>query len=312
VSVELPLRCPTCGDTSLADDEFCESCGAALAGPRDAERHHLEVGAGRAAGVTDRGLVHERNEDAFFVETIDRAVIAVVCDGVSTSAAPQVAAQVAAQVAGRELSDALHTARRPDASRRAGEARAALTRAITAAGKAVLEVPWLPSPGRDAPSCTVVAAMWEGTDIVVGWVGDSRAYWVDASGAQLLTVDHSWAEMQVQAGLMSPQAAVADGRAHAITRWLGADAPDEALPIASFRPVRRGWLVLCSDGLWNHLATVEELASLVAAQPADISPLALARALTRAALARGGRDNVTVLVVDIVPTEPRRAEDSGR
>ena len=108
VSLDVLLRCSRCGHSGLADDEFCEACGAAVSGPRDVLRHHLEVDQGTAAGVSDRGLVHRRNDDALFVDVAGpSAAVAVVCDGVSTAAAPQVAAQVAAEAAGGGLSEAV-------------------------------------------------------------------------------------------------------------------------------------------------------------------------------------------------------------
>ena len=64
----------------------------------------------------------------------------------------------------------------------------------------VVTIPWMDDGGRNAPSCTVVLAVWDGTDVTVGWLGDSRAYWVDEDGCRQLTVDHSWAEDQVSAG----------------------------------------------------------------------------------------------------------------
>ena len=107
MSTDLVLRCPSCGSDALADDEFCESCGLALGVLRDGRRNHFEVELESAAGVSDRGLVHRRNEDALFIESVGRATVAVVCDGVSTSIAPQVAAQAGANTAGRVISAAL-------------------------------------------------------------------------------------------------------------------------------------------------------------------------------------------------------------
>ena len=83
---DLVLRCPTCAAPALADDEFCESCGAALGDQRDRARHHFELDAVTVAGVSDRGLVHHRNEDALYVEAAADGAVAVVCDGVSASA----------------------------------------------------------------------------------------------------------------------------------------------------------------------------------------------------------------------------------
>jgi serine/threonine protein phosphatase PrpC len=62
-----------------------------------------------------------------------------------------------------------------------------------------------------------------------------------------------------------------------------------------------GRLILCSDGLWNYVPDADELALLVGAVTADGSPVGVARALTAVALDKGGRDNITVAVVDVVP-----------
>jgi serine/threonine protein phosphatase PrpC len=59
--------------------------------------------------------------------------------------------------------------------------------------------------------------------------------------------------------------------------------------------------VLCSDGLWNYAPTIDRVAALVRAHPPSTPPIDVARALTRVALAAGGRDNITVVVADVVP-----------
>ena len=314
---DLVLTCPNCEAPALADDEFCESCGAPLGERRDGGRHHFEVDAASVAGVSDRGLVHRRNEDALFVETAGRGAVAVVCDGVSSSAAPQVAAQVAAELIGRMLTTSL--ARGPSNGRTTGapSATSALAESLAAAGSAVVEVPWMLAADRDGPSCTVVAARWDGSTVVVGWAGDSRAYWVDHDGVERLTTDHSWAQHQITSGLMSLDEAEADARAHAITRWLGPEAPAEPA-IATFVPETVGRLVLCTDGLWNHLVDDDELGALVGAETGE-PPITLARRLVRAAIGRGGHDNVTVAVIDIDPsvgdddgTEPQANRSEGR
>jgi PPM family protein phosphatase len=141
-------------------------------------------------------------------------------------------------------------------------------------------------------------------ELVVGWVGDSRAYWLGPSSAALLTVDDSWANEQVAGGRLTEAEARIDQRAHAITRWLGADAPHEPPNIAIHRAREGGRLVLCTDGLWNYASSADELAGLVAQLPKASAPVAVARALTEFALAKGGRDNVTVVVIDVRP--PRK------
>ena len=184
-----------CGASVLADDDFCERCGAALV---EAARDHVEAEAGACATVSDRGLVHARNEDAVHVAAGDGHLVAVVCDGVSTCAAPDVASAVAAT----SCADAL-------------AAGATVRDAVAAAGAAVQAISW---SGRhpDGPSTTIVAARTDAAGLHVAWVGDSRAYWVDDEGTTRLTTDHSLAEERRATAL--PASGIAADE-HMITRW---------------------------------------------------------------------------------------------
>jgi serine/threonine protein phosphatase PrpC len=304
MNTRLALECPHCGAEIFADDEFCERCGASLA-ERRRQWDHVEVERGAAAGVSDRGLVHSRNEDALFVEASAQGAVAVVCDGVSTANSPDRAAQVAAAAAGELLATALLRPRSaPSSPRAVGRPNQCLREALDAANHAVRAVPWLPIRGGGAPACTIVGALWDGVSVSVGWAGDSRAYWIGADAAMCLTSDHSWAHEQVEAGRLTADEAEADGRAHAITRWLGDDAPDGGGDTRTFEPPGPGRIVLCSDGLWNIVPAADELAELVASTTGASQqprPLDLARTLTAVALRRGARDNVTVAVIDVVP-----------
>ena len=301
------LACPHCGERTLPDDEFCEGCGASLA-QRRRRWDHVELDHGDAAGVSDRGLVHSRNEDAIFVEASGRGAVAVVCDGVSTASAPDRAAQVAVAAAGATLREAL--VQRDGAGRQTfvdGRSTRMIREAIGAADAAVRSVPWLPDGGGGAPACTIVAALWDRTSLTIGWTGDSRAYWLDADAPACLTVDHSWSQEQISAGRLTAEEADADSRAHAITRWLGEDAPSEVADALTYRPRGPGRLVICSDGLWNHAPSAEALLALVSEVSSDAPAIDVARALTRAAIVRGAHDNVTVGVIDVVPDTTERS-----
>lgn len=296
MKTDLVLRCPACEHDALADDEFCESCGLALGVLRDGHRNHFEIETERAAGVSDRGLVHRRNEDALFLESIGTATVAIVCDGVSTSIAPQVAAETAAVTAGAAIVAALRE------SSASWSPERVLIDALAAANSAVIDIPWMPQTGSEGPSCTIVAVVWDGSAVSVAWTGDSRAYWVSGTEARQVTTDHSWVQEQIEAGGADPQVVLADPRAHAITRWLGPDAPESPPPTASFEPDDAGRLVVCSDGLWNHLESTDELGVIVADAGHDAMPIEIARTLTDIAVARGGHDNVTVAVIEIAPS----------
>jgi serine/threonine protein phosphatase PrpC len=313
--------CPACHAPLLEGDHFCERCGARLeneprtggcqacgaaaaaidgdglctvCGVRAPREGRIELDLTIAAAVSDRGLVHWRNEDSFFIEVIGGGTVAVViCDGVSSASAANVAARSAASTAGAVLREAMADP--------AQDPSAATVEAIQVARGAVAQVPWTSRTRRADPSCTFISALCRDGEIVIGWVGDSRAYWVDSEGARQLTVDDSLAEEGVAEGVLTPEQAARSPLLHSITNWVGPDSPERPPRLADLRPERRGRLVLCTDGLWNYAATAPELGELIAAQPAGASPAAVARALTDTALARGGRDNITVAVVDIDP-----------
>jgi serine/threonine protein phosphatase PrpC len=239
------------------------------------------------AGVTDRGHVHERNEDAMALgRWTDGTVAAVVCDGVSTSLEPQQASRIAADM----VLDVLLTSTAPAPERVDAAIRAAAAELATL-GRA---------GDPHAPSCTLVCALARPDEITIGWIGDSRAYWLAppdaAEPARSVTADHSWAAQMVAAGVLDEAAAMRDPRAHAITRWLGAGGTAEA-EVATLHPTGDGALLLCSDGLWNYLPAAADLAAVALPELADGGPIAAAEALTALALDAGGRDNITVVVI---------------
>jgi len=283
------VDCGAAGD-NIDRDDYCAMCGAKQPDARD----HLELDDGAVAAVTDKGLRHRRNEDACSIAALSTGAVLVVCDGVSTTDHPdrasEAAAEIARQVLERAVSQTLATEPGTDLKK-------AMQDAVDAAQQAVLAVEPIPG-GQGNPSTTIVAAMvldqGDGKlDVLVGWLGDSRGYWIDRSGATQLTVDHSWANEQIDAGLMPEAEAQADTRAHTITRWLGRDATDVEVSVVRQEVPAEGMLLLCSDGLWNYAADPESLFDLVNGMH-HLSPLELARQLTAFAVDSGGHDNITV------------------
>ncbi|WP_435897265.1 protein phosphatase 2C domain-containing protein [Streptomyces tsukubensis] len=293
--------CVACRAGRVDTDGYCENCGHAQ--PR--ERDHMEQELDAVAAVSDRGLRHHRNEDAFAVSAAalpdgSPAVVAIVCDGVSSATRPDEASQAAARAACAVLVESLPRGTHPQqAMRDAIVAAAAAVNALAAPGGGGDALGQDAHPQQNAPACTIVGAVSAGGLLIVGWVGDSRVYWVpdDRSGpAARLTEDDSWAAQMVAAGLMNEAEAYADERAHAITGWLGADAYELDPHTAAFKPDRPGVVVVCTDGLWNYAESPDEMARAV---PSDAArwPLRSARALVGHALDGGGHDNVTVAVL---------------
>ncbi len=268
---------------------------------------HREIDWGVAAVVSDRGHRHHRNEDAGDVVVDGDRVAVVVCDGVSSTANPDQASTAAAEAAVAVLAEFLTSAPAADGEPDPDEtATAALRQAVSAARRAVEEVP-VDEPGGypGRPSTTMVLALVAPGSVVTASVGDSRGYWLPDRGvSRRLTVDDSWAEAAIAAGVPEP-AAYAAPQAHVITNWIGGDASDDDPTVTAVDLDAPGLLVLCSDGLWNYLPASEDLAAAVAdgdESRAGVSrPLAVARHLVQVALDAGGSDNVTVAVVTAGP-----------
>ncbi|MEY9845271.1 PP2C family serine/threonine-protein phosphatase [Streptacidiphilus sp. MAP5-3] len=288
--------CVGCGAQRIDNDGYCELCGRAQPRPRD----HQERALASVCGVSDRGHRHHRNEDAFAVAATSRpgggsAVVAVVCDGVSSATRPDEASQAAADCASESLLEQLESGAAPET---------AMHTAILAAAERVdrLAEEFEREPSRNSPACTIVSAIATDGQVTLGWVGDSRGYWFpdDRSRSVRLTVDDSWATRMVSAGLMSEAEAFADPRAHAITGWLGADAVEVEPHTLSFAPDAPGVVLICTDGLWNYSEAAPDLAKIVPPD-ARTRPLEAAQTLVRYACDRGGHDNVTVAVLPLQP-----------
>ncbi|MER0245900.1 PP2C family serine/threonine-protein phosphatase, partial [Streptomyces sp. HSW2009] len=301
-----PRRCGECRAGAIDDDGYCENCGHAQ--PR--ERDHMEEELAFVAAASDRGLRHRRNEDSFTLSEAELpdgspAVVAVVCDGVSSATRPDDAAAAAARVAGERLLTALPQGTHPQQAMH--EAIIAAADAVSALALEARPAQRDPHRHENAPACTIVSAVVASGILTVGWIGDSRAYWVPddrATPAARLTEDDSWAAQMVAAGLLSEEEAYADERAHAITGWLGADAYEIEPHTAAFKPDRPGVVVVCTDGLWNYAESAPEMAAAVPAH-ARARPMESARSLVGFALEGGGHDNVTVAVVPFPITTGR-------
>jgi PPM family protein phosphatase len=283
--------CADCGNDAHVD-EYCTVCGHRRADP---DRDQAEVGG--IVLITDRGLEHARNEDAAAAGIVaansESASIAVaVCDGVSTSGDAHIAAVAASKAGVDGMLAALAASR---------NARSAVLAGLSDAAKAAAAAP---TNSSSSPSCTytagVVVPISAGTvQITVGNVGDSRAYWLPEppTPAQQLTVDDSVAQELITAGAAADSEAVQRG-AHTLTRWLGADSdakPWSESSVRTITPASRGWLLMCSDGLWNYLPDAADIAQLCT----GLDTAAAARALVEYALDAGGQDNITVAIVPI-------------
>lgn len=291
------MQCNNCDAVLPEEDIFCEECGLRLE-PEPAPvrpegaREELILSA-ECAAVTDVGCKRTRNEDHFAIRHADEGWAVVVCDGVSTSEDSQRASAVASEQAAERLS--LYTGSKSEEIMR---------EAIAEAGRSVAQLPKLAAEAEDPASTTLVAAFVQDRHVTIGWLGDSRAYWIGKEGgARQLTADHSWINEVVASGKMTAEEASRSPTAHAITKWIGADSGEMTPGVVEFYVEEAGTLLLCSDGLWNYAPE----AVLIRDQlKQDADAITAARGLVDFALAAGGHDNVTVAILRFEESDGER------
>ena len=292
--------CLECGG-EVDSDGYCQTCGTKAPSARD----RFEAGpADWVGGVCDRGVVHSRNEDAMALwaspaSASTRDAVLVVCDGVTSSQDSDVASLAAAERARDILASSQPTGLGTTDSHDAA-LEAALIGAAAQANEAVIA--HTAADSANAASCTFAAAVVHGARIHWATLGDSRVYFLGEGAKVQLSTDHSVAEELIRAG-SSRHDAESGPQAHAITRWLGRDADDIVPTVGVFAATTDGWLVVCSDGLWNYASEPAALAAvLLEAADQGGSPTEIAARLVKWANAQGGKDNVTVALAHVVAT----------
>ena len=260
-------------------------------------------------GLTHPGLVRRTNADHFLVaslhrtlhvhatslgggigpqETESRGFLLLVADGVGGLAgAAEGSARAVATVAqhllhATELCSQMAVANENDAIRN-------LREAVTDAHRALLAATDEGVP--TASTLTMFASFWPRAFVV--HVGDSRAYRYRDGALDRLTTDQTFAQMMVESGALTPAGAEASHLKHVLWSALGSQ---EVVPEVHITDVtRRGIVLLCTDGLTSHVNDNEIKAHLASCTSAE----GTCRALVDLALARGGKDNVTVVIARV-------------
>jgi len=239
----------------------------------------------RAAGATHVGRVRRDNEDAFRLNA-ERGVF-LVADGMGGHAAGEIASALAAD---RVLEALENRAEREDDEGLEGEIRTAFLDAHRALRECCDYAPHTAGMGTTLTSVLLRSdgRAW------VGHIGDSRLYLLRGNELRQISRDHTWVQQELDAERILPAEADSHPLSHILTRVLTADEPAE--PDVTTHSVGAGdSLLLCSDGLHNMLDGQSILDILIAShEPADVVDR-----LIVAANRRGGRDNITAVVVRI-------------
>ncbi|WP_299586407.1 protein phosphatase 2C domain-containing protein [uncultured Microbulbifer sp.] len=258
---------------------------------REVSRHSEVVqrppSATRSAGATHPGYRREQNEDAYWGDE-DKGIW-IVADGLGGHHAGEIASQTVVE----EIQKSAATDRHYE-------------RALQKAHALLLG----DEHSTANMGSTAVVLAEEGDYYHIYWVGDSRAYlWTQGDkGGELsqLTSDHSYVQMLMDSGAINPEEAAAHPNRHVITRCIGGSTnPKLEVDRVSYRWSAGQKLLLCSDGLSSEVPS-EKIARIITENTDNERIVAL---LVHAALDAGGKDNITVQVID-APSEAQAIHSS--
>ena len=236
--------------------------------------------------ATDVGLVRSNNQDQFLVSP----GLYAVADGMGGHAAGEVASstaikalQAAFAASGEHSAEALESAAK--AANRAVWEQARTNRGMLGMGTTLVAL--------------AVVEHGDGTNaLAVAHIGDSRLYLLRRGRLRQLTVDHSLVQELVDDGQISPAQAAVHPQRHVLTRALGVE-PTVEVDIIDVTPRHGDRYLLCSDGLPRE-ASDEQIAAVLARFS---DPSEAAKELVTLANERGGSDNITAVVVDVLANE---------
>jgi PPM family protein phosphatase len=236
--------------------------------------------------LSDAGRVRDNNEDSVVV--LADAGLAVLADGMGGYNAGEVASQLATQLVTQRLTHHLGSP---------CDWRYHLQHSLEQANLTIYEAS-LSRPDWRGMGTTVVAAIFNGARLTVGHVGDSRLYRLRQGQLTPLTRDHSVLQEQIDAGLVAPELAHSAPYRNLVTRAVGV-APQVAVELSEHVVQAGDTYLLCSDGL-NDMLTDAQMASILKREPGLASA---GRALLDAANDAGGKDNISLVLVQCSPAQ---------
>lgn len=244
---------------------------------------------------TDPGRARDNNEDSVAFD--EPTLTAVLADGMGGYNAGEIASGMATAFIKSELSRWLSEA---GVSAKAKEVRRAMEICVDNANRSIFN-----SANSNAHyagmGTTLVVGVFRDDKLVLGHIGDSRCYRLRSGALEQITKDHSLLQEQIDAGLITAEQAATSSIKNLVTRALGVD--ESVLLEVNEHPVQAGDLYLmCSDGL-SDMVGDEAIAKIVTTElPLDQK----AKQLIDAANENGGRDNISVLMVELHEAPEKR------
>jgi PPM family protein phosphatase len=243
----------------------------------------------RYAARTDVGMIRSGNEDNFAVDANAARGIFIVADGMGGHAAGEVASEMAVQIIQRELSPVAEVSE---------DVRKLVASTLRKANRAIHDRT-LTEVDKQGMGTTASVLLIAGNHYLIGQVGDSRIYLMRDGTLSQITKDHSYVQEQVDAGFLTPEQARYHPYSNVITRCVGAS-PDVE-PDTYHGEARTGDLFLvASDGL-TGMVDDRRLGQLLGSRA---EPERKVQALISEANGRGGLDNITAIIVEVLDPGP--------
>ena len=239
---------------------------------------------GRVATLSDTGRRRLRNEDAYVCDP----PLFAIADGMGGAQAGEVASRLAAAAIAE--------------GERGGLGEDDVAELVRAANASVYRHA-VENPSAAGMGTTVTVAVVDEAagSVVIGHVGDSRAYRIRDEELEQLTADHSLVAELVRTGRLTPEQAVGHPHRSVITRAVGTE-PSVDVDTFTLEAVHGDLYLLCSDGLTDMVSDADILG---VADAAGREPDSVARMLVESANRAGGDDNITVVVFEVTEGEPR-------
>lgn len=253
----------------------------------------------RSSARTSVGRVRENNEDTVHLWATDHFALAVVADGMGGAAAGEEASRLAVEAVAAGL-------RMTDEDAGAGfalmsdETLIDLLRAAVHAGNSSIVERAASNPQLRGMGSTVTLALVRGLQALIAHVGDSRAYLVESRTRHItqITADHSFVEALVSAGHLTQEQAEEHPMRNVLYRALGQAGEIDVDVFEAWLRVNDR-IILCTDGLTRHVKP-QEIAEIALHHD---DPDAAVDALVELANARGGEDNISVILIQAAGTQ---------
>ena len=239
-------------------------------------------------------MIRSGNEDNYYADADPYRGLFIVADGMGGHAAGEVASEMAVQIVARELGTIQDV--------RKDGVRLIVSRSLTRANAAIYERT-LTEIDKQGMGTTVSALLMSHGRYLIGQVGDSRVYLLRDGSLRQLTKDHSYVQEQVDAGFLTPEQARYHPYSNVITRCVGAG--ENVEPDVYGGDVRVGDLFLvASDGL-TGMVDDRRLGMLLSQR---VPPDRLVEVLITEANSRGGLDNITAIIVQVLSLDDERLD----